>query len=207
MAMGTRALSKEIKSDTWEQELARRMCLATSEDTVRGMFFNSTLQVLRSVGGAGLVKRCVEAGGEERFLDFFRYPIRVQCQMVTTALPELAEVYGGAEEALRQLGRLAAMHFLEVGAGRVLLSLSWRTPRQVLSTLPTAYRLAVSFGEYMLQWTGACSGRFILRGDFMPHPYHEGVVSTLLELGGGREVWVRGRQTGGLDSECEFRWQ
>ncbi|MGZ3457040.1 MAG: hypothetical protein ACXU86_00900 [Archangium sp.] len=44
------------------------MGLATSEDTIRGMLFNGTLEVLQS-----LVKRCVEASGEARFLDFFSY--------------------------------------------------------------------------------------------------------------------------------------
>ena len=52
MAVSTSARSRWAKSYTWEQELERRMCLATSEDTVHGMFFNSTLEVLRQLGGA-----------------------------------------------------------------------------------------------------------------------------------------------------------
>ena len=97
------------------------MCLATSEDTIRGMLFNGTLEVLGSVGDGSLVKRCVEECGESRFLDFFSYPVRMHCQMVSTALPVLAEQYGDSEEALRQLGRLVAHRFLRVGAGKVML--------------------------------------------------------------------------------------
>ncbi len=207
MAVSTSARFRWVKSDTWEQELERRMCLATAEDTVCGLYFNSTLAVLQSVGDEALVKRCVEASGEERFLDFFHYPVRLQGQMVSAALPTLTEEYGSAEEALRQLGRLGAKHFLRAGVGKAMLSLSPGSPRQLLSSLPTAYRLSVSYGHYELKWTGPRSGRFVLKGDFMPHPFHEGTVSTLLERGGAREVWVSGWPTGGLDSECEFCWQ
>ena len=207
MAVTSSARTRWAKADTWEQELERRKCLATSEDTIRGMLFNGTLEVLRTVGDGSLVKRCVEECGESRFLDFFSYPVRMHCQMVSTALPVLAEQYGDEEEALRQLGRLVAHRFLRVGAGKVMLSLTPGSPRQLGYSLPVAYRMAVSFGQYQVQWTGARSGRFILKRDFMPHPFHEGVVEMSLGLFGGREVKVSGRPTGGLDSECDFCWQ
>lgn len=207
MAVSSSARSRWVKADAWEQELERRMCLATSEDTIRGMLFNGTLEVLQALGAESVVKRCVEESGETQFLDFFSYPVQKHCQMVTTALPVLAEEYGGSEEGLRQLGRKVADRFLRVGAGKVMLSLSQRSPRQLLYTLPTAYRLAVSFGQYELRWTGPQSGRFTLQRDFMPHPFHEGVMRTSLELWGARSVKVSGRQTGGLDSECDFCWQ
>ncbi|WNG40052.1 TIGR02265 family protein [Archangium minus] len=207
MAVSSAARTKWVKADTWAQELERRRSLATSDDTIRGMLFNGTLEVLQSMGAESLVKRCIEESGETRFLDFFSYPVQKHCQMVSTALPLLVERYGDAEQALRQLGRLAASRFLRVGAGRVMLSLSPRTPRQLLYALPMAYRMAVSFGEYEIRWTGPTSGRLTLKRDFMPHPFHEGVVETSLTLWGAREVQVSGRQTGGLDSECDFCWQ
>ncbi|WP_158501660.1 TIGR02265 family protein [Vitiosangium sp. GDMCC 1.1324] len=183
------------------------MGLATASDTIRGMLFNGTLDVLRAVGADSLAERCVEESGEARFLDFFSYPVRMHCQMVSTALPVLAEEYGGEEEALRRMGCLVANRFLRVGAGRVMMSLTPRSPRQLGYTLPMAYRMAVNFGEYEVRWTGPRSGHFTLKRDFMPHPFHEGVVKTSLELWGAREVTVSGRQTGGLDSECDFCWQ
>lgn len=207
MAVTGSARTRWEKADTWEQELERRMCLATSEDTIRGMLFNGTLEVLRTVGDGSLARRCVEACGETSFLDFFSYPVRMHCQMVSTALPVLTEQFGTSEEALRQLGRLVAHRFLRVGAGKVMLSLTPGSPRQLGYSLPVAYRLAVSFGQYEVRWTGPRSGQFILKRDFMPHPFHEGVVEMALGLFGGREVKVSGRPTGGLDSECDFCWQ
>lgn len=207
MAVSSSARTRWVKADTWEQELERRRGLATSDDTIRGMLFNGTLDVLQALGDEALVKRCVEETGETRFLDFFSYPVQKHCQLVSAALPELAEEYGGSDEALRQMGRLVAHRFHQVGAGRVMLTVSARSPRQFMYSLPMAYRLAVSFGEYEVRWTGPRSGRFVLKRDFMPHPFHEGVMKTALELWGAQEVQVRGRQTGGLDSECDFCWQ
>jgi uncharacterized protein (TIGR02265 family) len=195
------------KADAWEQELARRSGLVAARDTVRGMFFNGTLEALRSLGHEPLVRRCVEESGEPRFLDFFSYPARMHYRMVSTALPTLAEEYGGAEEGLRHLGQQVARRVWRLGVGKVMLSLSPLGPRQLESALPMAYRTSVSFGEYAVRWTGPRSGCFTLRQGFMPYPFHEGMVKASLDLWGGRAVRVSGRQTGGLDSECDFWWQ
>lgn len=195
------------KADAWEQELTRRMGMATQEDTLRGMFFNGTLEVLRELGAQSLMKRCVEDSGESQFLDFFNYPVRMHGRMVATALPVLVQEYGGPEEALRRLGRLVATRFLRMGVGKVMRTMIPLGPRQLQTTLPIAYRSAVSFGQYSVRWTGPTKGRFILVRDFMPHPFHEGVLEASLEMWGARSVKVTGRQTGGLDSECDFCWQ
>jgi len=207
MVVGLSARTGWEKADGWEGELERRICLSSREDTVRGMFFNGTLDVLRTLGHQALVRRCLDESGEPYFLDFFNYPVRLHYRMVATALPALADAYGGSEEALRQLGRLVAHRFLRLGVGKVMLSLRPLSPRQLQSTLPMAYRTSVSFGEYAVRWMGPQSGRFTSRRDFMPYPFHEGVMQTSLELWGGRAVRVSGRQTGGLDSECDFWWQ
>ncbi|WNG30229.1 TIGR02265 family protein [Cystobacter fuscus] len=195
------------KADAWERELTRRSGLVAERHTVRGMYFNGTLDALRSLGHEPLVRRCVEESGESHFLDFFNYPARLHYRMVSTALPALAEEYGGAEEGLRRLGQQVARRVWGLGVGKVMLSLSPLSPWQLQSALPMAYRSSVSFGEYEVRWMGPCSGRLMLKQDFMPYPFHEGVVKTSLDLWGGRAVRVSGRQTGGLDSECDFWWQ
>ena len=207
MEASTSASVRWANPDSWQQELARRMCLATSRDTIRGLLFNGTLEVLKGLGGEALVKRGMEACGEARFLDFFSYPVGMHFRMIAAALPELTEEYGDPEEALRELGRQVPARFLVVGGNKAMMALSPGSPRQLMCSVPMAYRLVANFGEYSLSWTGPYSGRLVLKGDFMPHPFHEGVLETLLGLGGAREVAVRGRQTGGLDSECDFCWQ
>ncbi|MET0401026.1 MAG: TIGR02265 family protein [Cystobacter sp.] len=195
------------KADVWSQELTRRGCLVAERDTVRGMFFNGTLEALQGLGQEALARRCLEESGEPRFLDFFSYPARMHYQLVFSALPALAERYGGSEEGLRQLGQQVARRVWSFGVGKMMLSLSPPSPWRLQSALPLAYRAAVSFGEHSVRWTGPRSGCLTLRHDFMPYPFHEGVVKTSLDLWGGRAVRVSGRQTGGLDSECDFWWQ
>ena len=195
------------KADAWTRDLERRQGLVESGSTVRGMFFNGTLDALRSLGHESRARRCVQDSGETGFLDFFNYPVRLHYQMISQALPVLAEEYGGTEEGLRQLGQQVAHRMWRLGVGKVMLSLSPTSPRQLQSVLPMAYRTAVGSGEYAVRWTGFQSGCLTLRQDFMPYPFHEGMVKTSLNLWGGHAVRVSGRQTGGLDSECDFWWQ
>ncbi|MBM7113636.1 TIGR02265 family protein [Archangium primigenium] len=207
MVVGLGARTGWEKTDGWQGELERRICLSSPDHTLKGLFLNGTMDVLHALGEHDLARRCLTDSGETRFLDFFNYPVAMHYRMVATALPVLAEAYGGSEEALRQLGRLVGHRFLRLGAGKVMLSLRPLSPRQLQSTLPVAWRTSVSFGEYAVRWMGPQCGRLISRHDFMPYPFHEGVMQTSLELWGGRSVRVSGRQTGGLDSECDFWWQ
>ena len=71
----------------------------------------------------------------------------------------------------------------------------------------TAYRVSLGFGEREGAWTGPRSAHFVMRGDFLPPPFHEGVLMAMLERLNARKVRVCGRQTGVLDSEYELSWQ
>ncbi len=191
----------------WVKEFERRMALATPAETVRGLLFKGTLESIRSLGDESLVQRCLAACGQERLLDFFSYPIRLRLQVILTALPTLAERYGGCEGALRQLGRRATSDFLKSNAGERILLMAQGSPKQLISRLPAAYRLATSFGAHEVEWTGLKSGRIRFQHEFMPPPFHEGVVQMGLETVGAQAVQVRGQQTGALDTECTFSWE
>jgi len=99
-------------SEQWEQEFARRMLLTEPKDTIRGMFCTGMLRIVGSLGGEEIIRRCQEASGEEKFVDFFNYPMAVYLRMISAAVRLLADRYGGVEEALRQLGRLETGHLL-----------------------------------------------------------------------------------------------
>lgn len=190
----------------WHQDWQQRLSQAEPSDTARGLFFNGVLDAVRTLGGEELVRRCVEACGQERFLDFFNYPISMQLRIISAAMQTLEKRYGCAEAALRQLGRRSALDFLESAAGKMMMRLASSTPKQLLASLPSAYRVSLSYGQHSIVWTGPTSGRLVMKREFMPHPVHAGVVATLLEAGGAREVKVKSHQTGPLDCECEFSW-
>ena len=188
------------------QEWARRMDVATSEDLARGLFSQSVLKSLRVLGDEELAGRGARACGQERFVEFFNYPIRVFLQMLAAAMPGLAERHGDAEQALWLLGHCSAMDFLESESGRALQVLVRGEPKRLVSHLPWAYQVALT-GERSVKWLGPQCCRLTMQRDFLPAAFHEGMLVAMLERLNASKVKVAGRQTGRLDSEYDISWQ
>ncbi|WP_426755610.1 DUF2378 family protein [Myxococcus sp. Y35] len=189
------------------RELRQRCALATPDDTARGMFFRGTLDTVRRMGGSALEQLCRQSLPEKRYIDFFSYPITQFLPLAFQAASLLSEHCGGVDAAHRTLGEKAAHDFLESVAGRTMLMLAYDEPRLLLGQLPSGFRSAVSYGERSMVWTGPRSGRFVMKRDFMPPAYHEGVLRAALEAVGARDIQVQGREVGLLDSEYALSWR
>jgi uncharacterized protein (TIGR02265 family) len=189
----------------WLQDLARREAFMKPEHTMRGFFFNGMLENIRVLGDEELARRCQEASGEERFVDFFNYPFQRMSPILRTALPGLAERLGGAG-ALWEIGRRASQDFLASAAGRALLLLTQHRPRALLGSLSAAFRVSVSFSRMQLVWEGPTRGHLLLDQSFLPPPFHEGMLHCLLEASSARDIHVSARDTGPLLVTCDFRW-
>ncbi len=190
-----------------QRELRQRCALATPEDTARGMFFRGILESVRNIGGPGLEQLCRQSLPEKRYIDFFSYPITQFLPLAFQAASLLSEHCGGMDAAHRLLGEKATHDFLESVAGRTLLMLAYGEPRLLLGQLPAGFRSAVSYGERTMVWAGPRGGRFIMKRDFMPAAYHEGVLRAALEAVGARDIVVRGRELGLLDTEYTLSWR
>jgi uncharacterized protein (TIGR02265 family) len=92
-------------------------------------------------------------------------------------------------------------------AGKTLLSLSGSSPQRLLSTLPTGYRAAVNFGERTVTLRADKSAVVTFRRDFFPLVHSEGVLQAVLEAANAKNVRIRSRSLGPLDSEYEVSWQ
>lgn len=191
----------------WMKDLERRNTLVTPELTMRGFFFKGMLEKVRTLGDEALVRRCVEACGQEHFVDFFSYPVRLMFPLLITALPALATRHGGAEAALRQLGRRGSLDFLESVAGRALLLLAQGRPQTLLNSLPGAFAVAMSHGRGTVEWTGPRQGRLHATFSSVPAPFHEGMVLQVLEAVRARDIQVAAHDAGGLDIVCDFSWK
>jgi len=190
----------------WLQDLERRRTFAKPEHTLRGFFFKGMLESLRKLGDEALVRRCLEACGQERFVDFFNYPVQLLFPLMFTALPTLAERYGGAQAALRYMGRQASLDFLGSVSGKAMLMLAHGSPKLLLNSMPTAYRVAMSYGDARLDWLGPTRGRLTMHHSFVPPPVHEGTVLQMLEVGRTRDIQVVAHEVGDLDVVCDFSW-
>jgi uncharacterized protein (TIGR02265 family) len=205
--MTCEAMTQAERESDWEQELSWRMAAAAPEETVRGTFFNGTLAAVKKLGDAETVRCCREASGEEKFVDFFSYPLRAFLRLLQCAAERLGPRLGGGEVVLRELGRHAHADFLASPVGKAAVLMSYGSPRKLVDTAPDIYRHSMSFGEQEVVWTGPSSGRFRLRGDFLPSVCHEGVLEALIRVAGGRRVRVEREWTHGLDGEYRFSWE
>jgi uncharacterized protein (TIGR02265 family) len=191
----------------WERELVWRMSQATPEDTARGVLFKGMLEAVRELGDEAAVRVCLEASGEERFVDVFSYPIRSLLRLLACAARRLAPEYGGGEAALKALGRRANADYLSSPLGRVVRVLTHGSPRRMMESAPDIHRQTMSFGKLSVEWTGLSSGRVVKRGDFLPAACQEGALEELLCATGGRRVWVRREWVDGLDGGFAFAWE
>jgi len=190
-----------------DEDLEARLAMASPSDAARGMFLRSTVEAVRALGDESLVRRCLEVGGEEKVVDFFVYPIATNLRMVFAAARMLEGRYGSVNAAMRQLGRRAADSFLSSTAGLALQMLSRGDAKRLVGNLPSTYRASVSFGVRSVLWTGPTSGRLTMRREFMPYPFHEGVLLGVLEKSQAKRVQVRGYQLSTLESDYEISWE
>jgi uncharacterized protein (TIGR02265 family) len=191
----------------WLQDLERRRAFVKPEHTVRGMFFRGMLESFRDLGDETLVRRCMVACGHERFVDFFSYSIEVQTQLLLTALPTLARHYGHGEAALRQVGRRSISDFLGSVTGKAMLMMAHGRPRPMIDHMPTAYRVAVSFGDMKVVWGGPQRGTLSIGLSFLPPPVYAGMLQGVLEASRVQTFHTAGRETEGLGVACDFSWE
>ncbi len=197
----------EAGSSEWEQDLLWKMSRAMPEDTVRGVFFNGTLEAVEALGGEKVARECLEVAGEEKFLDYYSYPIRSLLRMLYRAAKHLGPGFGGGEAVLRRLSRHANADFLSTVVGKAALLLAYGSPRRMVDMAPQLYRQLSNFGEQTVVWTGRSSGRLLLRGDLLPAACHEGALEAFIHAVGGRQVRVECRRVEGQEGEYAFSWE
>ena len=193
--------------DFWARDLGQRLSLVTPADTVWGLYLRGTLEAIRALGDEAVTRRCLEVCGHEPLVEFFRYPVRLQLQMMSVALATLAARQGCGARGLRYLGLRSGSDSLASHAGRMVLKLGGGEHKHFLDDVPMSFRMGLSYGKHTLRWTGPASVHWTMERDFMPYPFLEGVLQALLESTGARNVQVVGRQTGTLDSEYDVSWE
>ncbi len=144
--MGMEASAADPPLDFWARNLAQRTALAGPADTAWGVFLRGTMGAIRALGDDGVARRCLEVCGHEQLVDFFRYPVRLQLQMISLSLETLAARHGGGTKALRLLGGWGTGDFLGSHAGRLMVMLARGDRRRLLEGAPVGFRMGLSFG-------------------------------------------------------------
>lgn len=187
-------------------DLPERLKAAGPEDTARGVLCNGVLTTVSRLIDDGAAEVCRSASGERRFIEFFSYPITSFLKLSFTAAELLRSKLGGYDAAFRTLGKQAVDDFLSTAVGRTLRTLEGKRPWRPLTAMPAAYRTVLNHGDREVDLLG--EGRCVLRmrRDFMPPPYHEGVLASVLTSLGATQVQVLGRRVGVLDADYEITW-
>ncbi|WP_224361427.1 DUF2378 family protein [Hyalangium versicolor] len=194
-----------------ESAYARYVPLPTSEDTVRGMFFNGILSLVKTYGGEPALGQCRALLGDIRFersfISFSSYPARDFLRLCVAASQVLAPSLGNPEETARQLGIYTSRDFLHSMAGKTLMVLAGGSPQRLLGSISQAYRAAVSFGDRRVTPKGDKCVIVTYTRDFFPLYHSEGVLLAVLEALRVKKPQVRSRSLGLLDSEYEVTWE
>ena len=189
-------------------DLEQRVALANPSDTCKGMFCNGLFHAVQRAKGADGLEAFKLAAKGQKFVDFFNYPIADFLPLARMA----AELVGGGADAaalesgVRSLGRQATDDFLGTAVGKTLLMLAGSDPRRMMNSLGSGYKTAVSYGTRSVNWLTPKHCVFAMRRDFMPHPYHEGVLLQVLTAIGGKHVQVKGQRVGLLDTDYDISW-
>jgi uncharacterized protein (TIGR02265 family) len=190
-------------------DLTLRLAAATPADTCKGMFFNGLFMAVKRSGGEVELERLQRAAHGRKFVDFFNYAITdfLPLAWFSAELTAKSAAPEAIAEGIRSLGRQATDDFLATSVGKTLLLLSGNEPRRLMSSLASGYKTAVSYGTRTVTWTGPTSCVFSMRRDFMPPPYHEGVLAQVLTAVGGKDTRVVGRRVDVLDTDYDVFWR
>lgn len=190
-----------------EEDLQRRLSLATPQHTTRGFLFTSTLRTLQELGqDEAVVRECLSTSGQPKFLDFFNYPTSILLRLLGAGARALRPRYGSFEEALRQIGAKAGEHFMETPIGRSARLIAGGDPKQFASTLQSLYGVVLSYGEPTVTWKGTGHGLLSLQRSFVPPAFHEGAALVIARTLGIEGLQVRGHTVGALGIELELTW-
>ena len=201
-----RAVHQALQLD--EADLADRIAQATPADTCKGMFLNGLFEAVRRSKGTAGVELLQDLAHGKKFVDFFNYAIVDFLPLAWKAAELVGEGSGTdlLERGIRSLGRQATDDFLATAVGKTLLLLAGSEPKRLMNSLPAGYKTAVSYGSRTLTWHSATRCTFGMRRDFMPHPYHEGVLLQVLQAVGAKQPKVVGKRVGVLDTDYEVSW-
>ena len=191
----------------WEADLARRLARVHPTHMIRGLFLQSYLEQLRELGGEALWQQGLTLCGPAPLVELFRYPVRLQLQLLSLLMPLLVARHGDAEAGLRALGRQGIIKFLSSYTGRLLVKLAGRDTKRILSHAPMGFQVATDFGQHLLEWRSPRDCHWTMVNQFLPCAFHEGVLLGLLESGDARNGRVVGRQTDLMNSEHDISWE
>jgi uncharacterized protein (TIGR02265 family) len=188
-----------------QNELAQRLSVVTPQDTIRGLGFRATLQLVRERLGQGAAEELRRERMERPPVDFFPYPASQFLELLYAAADLLEPVYGSSDAALRAMGETTTANFFASTVGKTLALMIGRDVHRLFSNASTAYGSVVNYGTRECTRLGDHKLRLSFTGDMQPVPYHEGMLGEGLRVVGARGT-VHGTALGLTSAEYLVEW-
>lgn len=185
-------------------DLAARLAAATKDDTIRGLAFNAAFDVVREHADEATVLLCDPSGRGKR-ADFSSYPVTDLLQVAWAVADRLERKLGGPEEAFFQIGYRATAGVLGSMLGTTLLAFG-RTPRALLSQVPTAFKATTGYGQRFVTWEGEAAARVDFDHEFLPLAYLRGTIMAGLEAASAKQPRVEGSVPGFMKATFQVTW-
>ncbi|WP_257462164.1 DUF2378 family protein [Archangium lipolyticum] len=166
-------------------EIEQRMRAIPEGGTVRGLIFNAVFKLVDQHLGEKVATELRATVAKKPLVDFFSYPARDFLKVLYGAGELLAPHYGSMEAALRAFGAAGIGGFFQSSVGKTLTHIIGKgDPKRLLSSSPTAYGTAVSYGHREYTSLGERRVRLHFRGDAQPVEYHQGLLEEALRVVG-----------------------
>lgn len=186
--------------------LAKLKAAATPQDTSRGLNYTTLFDFARKHLGPN-APREVDPQGKGNRVDFFSYPITEYLDAAWNVGERLAPRLGSIDAVFFELGKHTVDGFLASVVGKTIFSMAGRDPRRVLAAGPGAFKSAVSYGERAVEFTGEKSARYTFKRDFMPHPFHRGVILAALAATEAKNPRAVAREVEFMHTVYEILWE
>ncbi len=185
-------------------DLAARLAAATKDDTIRGLAFNAAFDVVREHADEATVLLCDPSGKGKR-ADFSSYQVTDLLQVAWAVADRLERKLGSPDEAFFQIGYRSTAGVLGSMLGHTLLAFG-RSPRALISQVPTAFKATTGYGQRFVTWEGETSARVDFEHEFLPIPYLRGTIQAGLDAAGAKGASVEGRSPGFMKASFQVRW-
>ncbi|HSP80533.1 MAG TPA: TIGR02265 family protein, partial [Myxococcaceae bacterium] len=167
-----------------KNDLAQRLAVCKTDDTVRGFIFKAVYQMVEERAGGAAVERMMQQLRVHKMpVDFFSYPVADFLRLIYLAADVLEPQCGSPEEGLRACGACTVTGFFKSYVGNTLVKLiGMNDPKRLFGSVQTVYSTLVSYGTREYEDLGPGRIRLTYRGDMQPIYFHEGALGEALRV-------------------------
>lgn len=190
-------------------QLSRRIEHIRDAHQMRGMFFTSTLELVRRKRGEAAVADVVKAAGftDGKFSAMRKYPLKDFNTLRTVTAEALEQDLGSIEAGVARVAGANVEIFFESVAGKTMMLLAGKDPHRLMGAAPNGYGLAVDDeGKRGYEKAGEKQGVFWFTSDALGPCHHLGTFEAAINAVCQIQPKIRVEQTSLLDFKLHVSW-